>query len=55
MICQMKIAETIFEKHAHYAIGLKENQSVLLSDISLYFTHFASELPVLVAHDKDHD
>ncbi len=54
MSCQKKIVETIRGKHADYVIGLKENQPGLLTDISLYFSHFSSELPVLVTHDKDH-
>lgn len=54
MSCQKKIVKTILEKHADYVIGLKENQPGLLSDVSLYFSHFASELPVLVTRDKDH-
>lgn len=54
MSCQKKIVETICTKHADYVISLKENQLGLLADISLYFTHFSSELPTLVTHDKDH-
>ncbi len=54
MSCQKKIVETIREGEADYVIALKENQPMLLEDISLYFEHFASELPVHVTTEKDH-
>ncbi len=37
MGCQKQIAEKIYQKQADYVLGLKGNQTSLLSDVKLYF------------------
>jgi len=54
MSCQKKIVKKIREGEADYVITLKENQSVLLENVSLYFDSFSDELPVLVTKEKGH-
>ncbi len=54
MSCQKEIVEKVREGKADYVIALKGNQPSLLADVSLYFEHFAEELPCLVTQEKDH-
>jgi predicted transposase YbfD/YdcC len=54
MSCQKKIAKKICDKKADYVLALKENQPNLLQNVSLYFEHFSSELPVYTTSEKDH-
>ncbi len=54
MSCQKKIVKKIREGEADHVIALKENQSGLLENISLYFDSFSNELPVLVTKEKGH-
>lgn len=54
MSCQTKIAAKITEKEADYVIGLKGNQSALLSDAKLYFESFIHECAYTKTHEKGH-
>jgi len=54
MSCQKEIVEKVCEKEADYVIALKGNQPSLLEDVSLFFEHFAEELPCLITREKDH-
>ncbi len=54
MSCQKEIVEKVRERGTDYVIALKGNQPSLLEDVSLYFEHFAAELPCLVTREKDH-
>ncbi len=54
MSCQKEIVEKVREKKADYVIALKGNQPSMLEDVSLYFEHFAEELPCLVTREKNH-
>jgi len=54
MSCQKEIVKKIREREADYVIALKGNQPTLLENVSLYFDHFANELPCLVTREKGH-
>ena len=54
MSCQKEIVKKIQEGKADYVIGLKGNQSALLENTSLYFEHYAKEMPCKITRDKDH-
>ena len=54
MSCQKKIVETITEKKADYAIGLKQNQPALYKDTEDYFNEYYKEIPSTNTLDKGH-
>ena len=54
MACQKKIVETICKKKGDYVIGLKGNQGEFHSDVSLFFSEFEREMPMVTTTEKGH-